>query len=107
LAIFAALVLLGSGGYLVREQFADPVRAEPVGLFVSALLIATGVTLLLCLVRPARKIRSKLAGRPTKTAPLPHDLPVAASRRRMLLWAPERREASFQSRFVDHARIRV
>src|SRR5258708_26885932 len=56
-----ALSLLALGGYLIAEQFENPVEAQSVGLLFAALLIATSITLLYCLLHPARKLRRRSA----------------------------------------------
>src|ERR1700730_8374321 len=56
-----ALSLLALGGYLIAEQFENPVEAQSVGLLFAALLIATSITLLYCLLHPSRKSRRRSA----------------------------------------------
>jgi hypothetical protein len=51
-----AFSLLALGGYGIEEQFANPVQAQAAGLLFSALLIATAVTLLYCLLHPCKKM---------------------------------------------------
>ena len=53
--------LLALGGYIIEEQFAHPVEAQAAGLIFSALLIATAVTLLYCLLHPSRQIAHHIA----------------------------------------------
>lgn len=54
-----ALSLLALGGYLIAEQFRDPVQAGASELLFAALLIATAVTLLYCLLHPSRKLQPR------------------------------------------------
>ena len=54
-----ALSLLVLGGYLIAEQFRDPVQAGASELLFAALLIATAVTLLYCLLHPSRKLQPR------------------------------------------------
>jgi hypothetical protein len=56
-----ALSLLALGAYLIAEQFENPVEAQSEGLLFAALLIATSVTLLYCLLHPSRKFRRRSA----------------------------------------------
>jgi hypothetical protein len=51
-----AFSLLALGGYGMKEQFANPLDAHPAGLLFSALLIATGVTLLYLLLHPSKQM---------------------------------------------------
>src|SRR5882724_8601675 len=64
LGFCVALSLLALGGYLIAEQFENPVEAQPVGLVFAALLIATAITLLYCLLHPSRKFRHRIAAWP-------------------------------------------
>jgi hypothetical protein len=56
--------LLALGGYLIEEQFQNPVQAQSVELLVAALLIATATTLLFCLLHSSRRLRHHVAVRP-------------------------------------------
>lgn len=51
LALFAVVALFGFGGYLIEQQFANPLNAESVVLIFAAVLIATGVILSGCFRR--------------------------------------------------------
>jgi hypothetical protein len=51
-----ALALLTVGGYLVEEQFANPVQDQSAALLFAALLIATA-TLLYFLLHSSRRLR--------------------------------------------------
>jgi hypothetical protein len=52
MAVFISLPLLGLGGYLIRDQFENPLSSHPPGLLVAAVLIATALVLLSYLVHP-------------------------------------------------------
>jgi hypothetical protein len=52
-----AFSLLALGGYLIEQEFENPVAAQSVGLLFAALLIATAVTMFYCLLHPSRKPR--------------------------------------------------
>ncbi len=56
-----AFSLLALGGYLIEKQFENPVAAQSVGLLFAALLIATAITLLYCLLHPSKKLRRRVA----------------------------------------------
>lgn len=67
--IFVALALLLLGAYTLQQQFADPVEARGTGLLFAAVLIAAAVTLLYCLVHPARRVRHRMIARPIPMPP--------------------------------------
>jgi hypothetical protein len=56
--------LLALGGYLIEEQFQNPVQAQSVALLFAALLIATATTLLFCLLHSSRRSRHHVAAWP-------------------------------------------
>ncbi len=60
LGFSVAFSLLALGGYLIEQQFENPVAAQSVGLLFAALLIATAITLLYCLLHPSRKARRRV-----------------------------------------------
>ena len=53
------LSLLALGGYLIADQFENPLEAQSIGLLFAALLIATAITVLFCLLHPHRKSRHR------------------------------------------------
>lgn len=61
-----ALALLALGGYLIEQQFQNPVQDQSVALLFAALLIATANTLLYFLLHSSRKLR-----RPVSVGPAP------------------------------------
>jgi hypothetical protein len=70
LAIFAAFVMLSSGGYLIAEQFANPIEAGSATLLFAALMIATGLTLACPLLVATRRMRFTSEGkRPYPSGP--------------------------------------
>ena len=63
LAVFAVLVMLSLGGYLIADQFENPIQAQSATLLLAALLIATAATLICPLLAATRKIRSTPGGK--------------------------------------------
>jgi hypothetical protein len=103
MGFFLAFTMLALGGYLIEQQFADPVQAQSVGLVVAALLISTAITLLYCLVHPPRKLGHRAV-----------EWPAAQLEEKTLLVArsgsrgPEdRQEMPLRGRYVDRTRIHI
>ena len=95
--------LLALGGYLIEQEFANPLEAQSVGLLFAALLLATALTLLYCLLHPSRKSRHDIAALPATVSWERKNVVVvrAASRTRLAADMPPR------GRYVDHASIRL
>ena len=111
MATTAGLILLAWGGYLIRDQFIDPVGSHPGGLLFAAVLIATSLILLAFLIHPGVQHKSKTFACEILDVPAPKE--TATTRAVIDLTADEGmeeheapREFSLQNRFVDHARIR-
>jgi hypothetical protein len=98
-----AFALLALGAYVVAQQFADPVRAQPLNVPLAALLITTAFTLLYCLLRPWRRAWHDVAELPTPVYDDEENLLAVACAPRSL--KPEQMPAA--SRYVDRARIRI
>jgi hypothetical protein len=94
--------LLALGGYLIEQEFANPMEARSAGLLVAALLIATAVTLLCCLLHSSRKSRHGAAAWPATVAWEQKDVWVARSASRM-----RQIDMPVPGRYVDRARIRI
>ena len=99
-----AFSLLGLGSYLIEQEFENPVNAQSIGLPFAALLIATAITLLYCLLHPSRKARRRLPVWPTG----------ASWERRMVVVArsstgtqTNRNEPPWHCRYVDRTCIRI
>jgi hypothetical protein len=105
-AIFVALALLGSGSYMLGEQFADPVQAYEAGLLFAAVLIAAAVSLLYCLLHPARRTRHLIIIRPKPMSPW-KERGLASTQRRALAWHENSEDPSPHHRYVDRTRIRL
>jgi len=59
-----SLVLLG--GYLIADEFKNPLSSQSVGLFVAAVILATAMTLLLELTQLFRGTRREVARNPVR-----------------------------------------
>lgn len=113
MATTAGLILLAWGGYLIHDQFADPVGSHPGGLLLAAVLIATGLILLAFLIHPGVQHKSKIfVACEVLDVPAPKE--TATTRAVIDLTAKEgihgdgkQQEFSLQNHFVDHARIRL
>lgn len=100
-----AFSLLGLGSYLIEQEFENPVNAQSIGLLFAALLIATAITLLYCLLHPSRKARRRLPVWPAG----------ASWERRMVVVArsstgtqmKHRNEPHWHCRYVDRTCIRI
>jgi len=105
-AIFLAAVLLALGAYILEQEFADPVQAQAAGLLFAAVLIAAAVTLMYCMLHPARKVRHRVIVRriPTSNWNEPR---LAATEQRMLAWREIAEDSSPRIRYVDRTRIRA
>jgi hypothetical protein len=62
-----AFSLLALAGYLIEQQFANPVQADSPELLLAALRITAAVTLLYCLLHPFRRSRQHIPGWPAAT----------------------------------------
>ena len=102
IGFFLVFSLLALGGYLIEQEFANPMEAQSVGLLFAALLIATAVTLLYCLLHPSRKHHGIAALSATGSWEQKSVVVArSASRTRLSTDLPQR------GRYVDHARIRI
>jgi uncharacterized BrkB/YihY/UPF0761 family membrane protein len=98
-----AFSLLALGGYLIEQQFANPLEAQSLALPIAALLIATAITLLYCLLLSSRKLRNHIAAWPATVSWEEKNLALAT------LPSRERQDADMPAsgRYVDPARIRI
>jgi hypothetical protein len=101
-----ALSLLALGGYLIDEQFENPVEAQSVGLLFAALLIATSITLLYCLLHPSRKSRPHSATAWQAPASWEQKTIVLA-RCNTGMRIKDRNELPLHGRYVDRTRVRI
>jgi hypothetical protein len=104
--MFLALTCFLLGIYILKQQFADPVQAHSAGLLFAAVLIAAAVTLVYCLLHPARRVRHRIIIRPIPISPW-NDGSLAATERRLLAWREMSRDALPRNRYVDRTRIRA
>jgi len=103
IGFFLVFALLALGGYLIEQEFANPMQAQSVGLLFAALLIATASTLLYYLLHFSRKSRHDIAPLTATVSWEQKNAVVArsASRTRLAADLPPR------GRYVDRARIRI
>jgi hypothetical protein len=96
--------LLALGGYIIEEQFAHPVEAQAAGLIFSALLIATAVTLLYCLLHPSRQIAHHIVPWPAAASINERRVVVVRS----AAGREENRKAMpLHGRYVDRTLVRI
>lgn len=105
LGLCVVLSLLALGGYLIHEQFDNPVQAQPVGLIFAALLISTAITLLYCLLHPSTKVRHRVATWPAASSWEQKTVVVARGNTGMQIEG--RNDLPLHGRYVDRARIRI
>jgi hypothetical protein len=97
--------LLTLGGYLIEQQFENPVEAQSIGLLFAALLIATAITLLYCLLHPSRKSRRRAAIWPAGASWERRTVVVARSSTGTR--TKHRNELPWHGRYVDRTCIRI
>lgn len=100
-----AFSLLALGSYLIEQQFENPVNAQSIGLLFAALLIATAITLLYCLLHPSRKSRRCAAVWPAGASW--ERRTVMVTRSNTGTRTKNRGELPWHGRYVDRTRIRV
>ncbi|MCU1240853.1 MAG: hypothetical protein JWO71_1579 [Candidatus Acidoferrum typicum] len=99
-----AFSLLALGGYLIEQQFANPIDAQSLALPVAALLIATAIALLYCLLHSSRKLQHGIAAWRAPAVSLEReDLGIARSAPR----SRQARDKTLRDRYVDRACIRI
>jgi hypothetical protein len=100
-----SLLMLGLGGYLIEDQFADPLASNPAALFFAAALIACGLILLSYVIHPGARHESKAVA--SEILDLPAGRPaIEITARHGAEGREEQRDLALPSRYVDHARIR-
>ena len=105
-AIFLAAVLLALGAYILEYEFADPLQAQAAGLLFAAVLIAAAVTLMYCMLHPARRVRHRIIVRRIPVS-YRNEPGLAATERRTLAWREVAEDSLPRIRYVDRTRIRV
>jgi|1186.fasta_scaffold968694_1 hypothetical protein len=65
-AVVLTLSLVLLGGYLIADEFKNPLSSQSVGLFVAAFILATAMTLLLELTQLFRGTRREVARNPVR-----------------------------------------
>jgi hypothetical protein len=105
LGFSVAFSLLALGGYLIEQQFENPVAAQSVGLLFAALLIATAITLLYCLLHPSRKSRRRVPVWPAGASWEQRTVVVARSNTGTR--TKHRGDLPLHGRYVDRTRILI
>ena len=100
-----AFSLLALGTYLIEQEFENPVAAQSAGLLFAAMLIATAVTLLYCLLHPSRKPPRRHAVWPA--GPSGEDKTVVVARCNAATRAKQRSDLPLHVRYVDRTRILI
>jgi hypothetical protein len=99
-----AFSLLALGGYLIEQQFVNPIEAESVALPFAALLIATAVEVLYGLLHSSRKMQHPIAAWPAAGVSLEmRNDAIARSAPRTQRTA----DMLLPARYVDHACIHI
>ena len=97
--------LLALGGYLIAKQFENSIEAQSLGLLFAALLIATAITLLYCLLHPSRKLRHNVAVWPAGVSWERRAAMVARCNTGTRM--KHRSEPPWHGRYVDRTRVRI
>ena len=104
IAIFFALTFMCLGLYMIEEQFANPIAAQPTSLFAAAVTLAMGAILLCYLLRPRKnKWHNGARRRPLLVFP---DRLGWTARRAAVNCSEERKDLTYQRGYVDAVRIR-
>jgi|SRR6266849_5419426 len=104
IAVFFALIFMCLGAYMIEDQFANPLAAQPTGLFAAAVTLATGAILLCYLLRPRKNKWHNGAHRRTVLV-FPDRIP-APVRRASVNCREQRSDLTYQRWYVDAVRIR-
>jgi len=105
LAFCVAFSLLALGSYLIEQQFENPVEAQSIGLLFAALLIATAITLLYCLLHPSKKSRRRVAIWPAGASW--EQRTVVVARGNTGTRTKHRGDLPLHGRYVDRTRILI
>ena len=100
-----AFSLLALGSYLIEQEFENPVAAQSAGLLFAAMLIATAVTLLYCLLHPSRKPPRRCAVWPAGTSR--EEKTVVVARCDAATRMKQRSDLPLHGRYVDRTRILI
>jgi hypothetical protein len=104
IAVFFALTFMCLGAYMIEEQFANPIAAQPTGLFAAAVTLAMGAVLLCSLLRPRKNKWHNGVHRRTVLV-FPNRTPAPA-RRASINCCEQRSDLTYQRWYVDAVRIR-
>ena len=104
LALFVSVALLALGGYLIAEQFVNPVQAQAATLVFAALVISAALILLYGLLYDTARNQIKSVARSATAGPSKSKIILMA--RVPFTGIHQRGDIPFHGRYVDHARIR-
>jgi hypothetical protein len=105
LAFCVAITLLTLGGYLIEQQFANPVQDQSGALLFAALLIATATTLLYFLLHSSRRLHRHV---PVGAVPvLWEENPLVVARGNTGARLQDGAAVPLHGRFVDRAFVRI
>jgi hypothetical protein len=99
------LSLLALGGYLIADQFENPLEAQSIGLLFAALLIATAITVLFGLLHPYMKSRHRISVWPATASWEEKTVLIARCSTERSNEHPD--GGPLHGRYADRARIRV
>src|SRR5262245_21554619 len=103
LALAVGLAILG--GYLINDEFRNPLASQSIGLFAPAFVLAAAMTLLMELTQMVRRGSRQSGGGPQ----LPfHRIDLTARIRTRTTYQPrdQRTDLPYQRNYVDRVRVR-
>src|SRR5580704_17549398 len=104
IVVFFTLIFMCLGADMIEEQFANPIAAQPTGMFAAAVTLAMGAILLCYLLRPRKnKWHNGARRRPVLVFP---DRTAWTARRAAVNCSEERKDLTYQRGYVDAVRIR-
>jgi hypothetical protein len=104
IVVFFALSCMCLGAYMIEDQFANPIAAQPTGLFAAAVTLAMGALLLCYLIRPRKnRWHNGVHRRPVLVF---QDRVAWTARRAAVDCSNERRDLTYQRCYVDAVRSR-
>ena len=104
IGFWLAISLLALGGYGIAQQFSNPLQAQAADLPFFALLIATAVTLLYCLLHSVRRPKHRIAIQPAATSWRGKTSGIARS---VVRSAEDQEVIPPHGRYVDRVFVRV
>ena len=100
-----AFLLLAMGGYLIEEQFENPIQDQSAGLLFAALLIATATTLFYFLLHSSRRLRHHVSV--ARVPRLWEENPLVVARGNTGARGKNGEGVPLHGRFIDRTVIRI